>query len=124
MRLENFTNLENKIFIIELLELLISDSLAMVSPQMMKLMIGFVETNARAGNFTNPDTGEVMIIEGEEQWKGYLYAFTILAVTMFQTVLLSQYFERMFLIGMNLRTSLISAIYRKALKMTGKEIST
>ena len=97
----------------------ILDSLAMVSPQMMKLMIGFVETNARAGNFTNPDTGEVVIIEGEEQWKGYLYAFMILAVTMFQTVLLSQYFERMFLIGMNLRTSLISAIYRKSLKMTG-----
>ena len=51
---------------------------------------------------------------------GYFYAIMILAVTMFQTVLLSQYFERMFIVGMNLRTALISAIYRKSLKMTGK----
>lgn len=42
----------------------------MVSPQMMKLMIGFVENNAMAGNFTNPETGEEIVIEGEEQWKG------------------------------------------------------
>ena len=48
----------------------ISDSLAMVSPQMMKLMIGFVENNALAGNYTDPDTEEIIVIEGEEQWKG------------------------------------------------------
>ena len=48
----------------------ISDSLAMVSPQMMKLMIGFVENNALAGNYTDPDTEEIIIVEGEEQWKG------------------------------------------------------
>ena len=48
----------------------ISDSLSMVSPQMMKLMIGFVENNALAGNYTDPDTEEIIVVEGEEQWKG------------------------------------------------------
>lgn len=92
------------------------DALAMVSPQMMKLMIDFVETNARsAAN----ETVNGMPVPAEESWKGYLYAVMILVVTMFQTVVLSQYFERMFIVGMNLRTSLISAIYRKSLRMTG-----
>lgn len=31
--------------------------------------------------------------------------------------MLSQYFEKMFVVGMNLRTALISTIYRKALRM-------
>ena len=92
--------------------------MAMVSPQMMKLMIDFVETNALPSNTTDSE-GNVIMTEKEEAWKGYLYATMILVVTMFQTVLLSQYFERMFIVGMNLRTSLISAIYRKALRMTG-----
>ena len=30
---------------------------------------------------------------------------------------MSQYFEKMFVVGMNLRTCLISTIYRKALRM-------
>ena len=42
----------------------------MVSPQMMKLMLGFVENNALAGNYTDPDTEEIIVVEGEEQWKG------------------------------------------------------
>ena len=33
-------------------------------------MIGFVETNALAGNYTDPDTEEIIVVEGEEQWKG------------------------------------------------------
>ena len=48
---------------------IVYDALAMVSPQMMKLMIGFVETNARSGNFTT-DEGITVFIEKEEVWKG------------------------------------------------------
>ena len=83
----------------------------MLSPQIMKLMISFVEENgiAAAMGF-DPE---------QETWKGYFYAGLLLSVTMLQTVLLSQYFERMFIVGMNLRTSLISAIYRKSLRMSG-----
>lgn len=32
--------------------------------------------------------------------------------------MLSQYFNKMFLVGMRIRTALISAIYRKALRMS------
>lgn len=35
-----------------------------------------------------------------------------------QTLILSQYFNRMFLVGMRIRTALISAIYRKAMCMS------
>ena len=69
-------------------------------------MIGFVTSHALG-------------IDSEPTWKGYFYAGTLLCSTMTNTVMLSQYFERMFTIGMNLRTTLISAIYRKALRMSG-----
>lgn len=35
-----------------------------------------------------------------------------------QTLILSQYFHRMYLVGLRIRTALISAIYRKALRMS------
>ena len=57
-------------------------------------------------------------------FSGYLYAILILVVTTTQTFTLSQYFEHMFMVGMNLRTSLISAIYRKSLRMTGTYLNT
>ncbi len=80
------------------------DVLAMVAPQLMSLMIDYVTFYAL----------------GEEQatWKGYFYAILLLVTQCIQTVILSQYFERMYLVGMNLRTALISVIYRKSLRMS------
>lgn len=58
-------------------------------------------------------------IEGEEpMWKGYFYATLLLLTAMLQTLVLSQYFHRMFLVGLRIRTALIAAIYRKALRMS------
>lgn len=51
-------------------------------------------------------------------WKGYLYAFLLLLTAVLQTLVLSQYFHRMFLVGLRMRTALIAAIYRKALRMS------
>lgn len=56
--------------------------------------------------------------ENEEEWKGYFYAVLLFLTATIQTVVLSQYFNRMFLVGMRIRTALISAIYRKALRMS------
>lgn len=92
---------------------IVYDCMAMASPQIMKLMITFVETNG------NKTAAIEMGIQPEESWKGYFYAALLLIVTTIQSILLSQYFERMFIVGMNLRTALISAIYRKSLRMTG-----
>lgn len=58
-------------------------------------------------------------MEGKESlWRGYLYAILMLVTAMIQTVILSQYFHRMFLVGMRIRTALISTIYRKAMCMS------
>lgn len=51
-------------------------------------------------------------------WKGYLYAILLLLTAVLQTLILSQYFHRMFLVGLRMRTALIAAIYRKALRMS------
>lgn len=56
--------------------------------------------------------------EGKEEWKGYFYAVILFATATIQTLILSQYFNRMFIVGMRIRTALISAIYRKALRMS------
>ncbi|KAI7815048.1 ABC subfamily C member [Rhyzopertha dominica] len=78
---------------------LVQDVLTFVSPQILKLLIVFVENR-------------------ESQWKGYLYAIALFVTALIQTLVLSQYFNRMFIVGMRIRTALVSAIYRKALRMS------
>lgn len=56
--------------------------------------------------------------ENEEEWKGYFYAFLLFITATVQTIVLAQYFNRMFIVGMRIRTALIAAIYRKALRMS------
>lgn len=51
-------------------------------------------------------------------WKGYFYAAILLITAVLQTLILSQYFQRMFLVGLRIRTALIAAIYRKALRVS------
>uniref|UniRef100_A0A4Y0ASP1 ABC-type glutathione-S-conjugate transporter n=1 Tax=Anopheles funestus TaxID=62324 RepID=A0A4Y0ASP1_ANOFN len=72
------------------------DLLTFASPQILKLIIGFVDGD-------------------EPLWKGLMYAITLFVVAGTQTLLLGQYFNRMFFVGLRIRTALISAIYRKAL---------
>lgn len=46
-------------------------------------------------------------------WRGYFYASLLLVINVIQTLLLSQYFHRMFKIGIRIRTALIAVIYKK-----------
>ncbi|XP_018048305.1 PREDICTED: multidrug resistance-associated protein 1 isoform X2 [Atta colombica] len=78
---------------------LIQDIMTFISPQILKLLIGFIEGD-------------------EPMWKGYFYSVLLLLTAMLQTLVLSQYFHRMFLVGLRIRTALIAAIYRKALRMS------
>ncbi|XP_077258458.1 multidrug-Resistance like Protein 1 isoform X4 [Temnothorax americanus] len=78
---------------------LIQDVMTFISPQILKLLIDFTE-------------GE------EPMWKGYFYSALLLLTAILQTLVLSQYFHRMFLVGLRIRTSLIAAIYRKALRLS------
>ncbi|KAJ8730882.1 hypothetical protein PYW08_002295 [Mythimna loreyi] len=78
---------------------LFNDVLMFLSPQLLRLLIGFVEGK-------------------EPIWKGYVYAIALLACATVQTMLLAHYFTRMYLVGMRIRTALTSAIYRKSLRMS------
>ncbi|KAG5674807.1 hypothetical protein PVAND_004755 [Polypedilum vanderplanki] len=78
---------------------LVNDLLTFVSPQILKLLINFVS-------------------EDEPLWRGYLYAGLLFGVATTQTLFLAQYFHRMFLVGLRIRTALISAIFRKALVLS------
>ncbi|XP_077285786.1 multidrug-Resistance like Protein 1 isoform X3 [Arctopsyche grandis] len=75
------------------------DVMTFISPQILSLLISFVEN-------------------GEHMWKGFLYAVLLFGTAVIQTLVLSQYFHRMFLVGLRIRTALISAIYRKALRLS------
>ena len=87
----------------------IYDCLSMVAPQIMKLMIDFVEENA------SPST------KGQtHNWQGYLYGLLLLAATVTQSITLGQYFEKMYIVAMNVRTTMISTIYRKSLRMSNR----
>ncbi|XP_036148326.1 multidrug resistance-associated protein 1 isoform X7 [Monomorium pharaonis] len=78
---------------------LIQDVMTFISPEILKLLIDFIEGD-------------------QSMWKGYLYAVLLLVTAILQTLVLSQYFHRMFLVGLRIRTALIAAIYRKALRMS------
>ncbi|XP_006558751.1 multidrug resistance-associated protein 1 [Apis mellifera] len=77
----------------------VQDIITFVSPQILQLLIDFIKGH-------------------EPLWKGYFYAVLLLITAIFQTLVLSQYFHRMFLVGLRIRTALIAAIYRKALRMS------
>ncbi|XP_049823779.1 multidrug resistance-associated protein 1 isoform X4 [Aethina tumida] len=78
---------------------LVQDLLTFVSPIILGLLITFVK-------------------EQQETWKGYMYAVLLLATATVQTIILSQYFNRMFIVGMRIRTALVATIYKKALKIS------
>ncbi|XP_044597667.1 multidrug resistance-associated protein 1 isoform X7 [Cotesia glomerata] len=76
------------------------DIMTFISPQVLGLLINFINS------------------KDEAQWKGYFYSVLLLLTATFQTLVLSQYFNRMFIVGMRMRTALVAAIYRKALRMS------
>lgn len=51
--------------------------------------------------------------ESEPVWRGYFYAFLMLICAQVQSFLLAQYFMKMFIVGLQIRTGVISAVYRK-----------
>ncbi|XP_048361642.1 ATP-binding cassette sub-family C member 2 [Sphaerodactylus townsendi] len=76
------------------------DLLTFVSPQLLKLMITFASDQ------------EAYI------WHGYLYALLLLLTALVQSICLQQYFHLCFTLGMSVRTSLMTAIYKKALTVS------
>lgn len=54
----------------------------------------------------------------EPLWQGLLLTFAFFMVTFFSAIINAQYFLNTFLVGFRVRTGLISAIYRKALRIS------
>ncbi|XP_064319960.1 ATP-binding cassette sub-family C member 2 isoform X2 [Phalacrocorax carbo] len=79
---------------------LVHDGLVFVSPQLLKLLITFVSD------------------EESFAWQGYLYAILLFLTALIQSLCLQQYFSLCFHLGINVRASLIAAIYKKALTMS------
>ncbi|XP_045104248.1 multidrug resistance-associated protein 1-like isoform X3 [Portunus trituberculatus] len=78
---------------------LLHDTLQFVSPQVLKMLISFTESDE----------------EDAPQWQGYFYAVVMLVAAQTQSFILAQYFKKMYLIGLQVRSGIISAVYRKAL---------
>uniref|UniRef100_A0A8C3AF62 ATP-binding cassette, sub-family C (CFTR/MRP), member 3 n=1 Tax=Cyclopterus lumpus TaxID=8103 RepID=A0A8C3AF62_CYCLU len=70
--------------------------------------------------FVNP---QLMLIsftkqKGAPDWWGYSLAFLMFFTAVLQTLILHRHFQYCFVTGMNIRTAVIGAIYRKALVIT------
>lgn len=97
---------------------LTQDVLTFVSPQLLRALISFVDNSAIKEVTITNGTETVTYTENPEQdplWRGILYAVLLFIVASIQTMFLSQYFQRMFLVGLRIRTALVGAIYKKAL---------
>ena len=81
------------------------DGMNVFTPRIMKLMIGYSE------DYFYKD-------EPQESWKGYFYSLLLLSVIMVQSLLQAKYFEYVYVVSMQIRSALISRVYRKALKMS------
>ncbi|KAM6442960.1 ATP-binding cassette sub-family C member 2 isoform 1-T1 [Liasis olivaceus] len=78
----------------------VHDLLMFVNPQLLKLMISFA---------SDPKA---------YLWQGYVFAVLLFVTALVQSFCLQQYFQLCFELGMNLRTSLMAAIYKKALTVS------
>ena len=86
---------------------LIHDLLIFIPPYILKRIIQFAKGD-------------------EEMWKGIVYAFILLITATVQSIALSRYFYDMYAVGIRIRSSIISAIYTKSLKVSpsGKKDAT
>ncbi|XP_042247990.1 multidrug resistance-associated protein 1 isoform X1 [Thunnus maccoyii] len=84
-------------FLISCLYKIIQDILMFVGPEILRLLISFV--NDSSAPF----------------WQGYFYTALLFICTCVQSLILQRYFHVCFVSGMRLRTAIIGAVYRKAL---------
>ena len=59
----------------------------------------------------------------EPAWKGYFYALLMFVVSVARSLILHQYFHRCFLVGLRIRTGVISAVYKKVKTMFVERVS-
>lgn len=85
-----------------------SDILSFVQPQLLRLLISFVESHRKG----NPHPQPVI--------RGAAISLAMFAVSVSQTALLHQYFQRAFETGMRVKSSLTSMIYAKSMRLSNE----
>uniref|UniRef100_A0A671VQA5 ATP-binding cassette, sub-family C (CFTR/MRP), member 3 n=1 Tax=Sparus aurata TaxID=8175 RepID=A0A671VQA5_SPAAU len=78
----------------------LQDVITFVNPQLLRMLISFTKQ------------------KGVPDWWGYSLAFLMFFTAFLQTLILHRHFQYCFVTGMNVRTAIIGAIYRKALVIT------
>ncbi|XP_071062931.1 LOW QUALITY PROTEIN: ATP-binding cassette sub-family C member 3 [Pseudochaenichthys georgianus] len=79
---------------------LLQDVVTFVNPQLLRMLISFTKQ------------------KGAPDWWGYSLAFLMFFTAFLQTLILHHHFQYCFVTGMNVRTAVIGAIYRKSLVIT------
>ncbi|KAH9589496.1 Multidrug resistance-associated protein 1, variant 2 [Schistosoma haematobium] len=79
------------------------DILVFVNPLLLKLLLNFLQNT-----------------QSEPIWHGYLYAIAIFIDTSVQSLILQSYFHIVFKLGMNIKTAITAAVYRKSLRLSNK----
>ncbi|XP_033988991.1 canalicular multispecific organic anion transporter 2 isoform X1 [Trematomus bernacchii] len=79
---------------------LLQDVVTFVNPQLLRMLISFTKQ------------------KGAPDWWGYSLAFLMFFTAFLQTLILHRHFQYCFVTGMNVRTAVIGAIYRKSLVIT------
>ncbi|XP_075021177.1 multidrug resistance-associated protein 1 isoform X6 [Calonectris borealis] len=82
------------------------DLLMFAGPEILKLLISFVNNKAAPN------------------WQGYFYTGLLFVCACLQTLILHQYFHICFVTGMRLKTAIVGVIYRKALVITNSARKT
>lgn len=90
------------------------DSLAFTTPQVLRLLLAFVR------GWQEPEPGAP---RPQTVLQGYVLAVLLFVVSMAQVVCLHQYFQLVGVAGMQARSSVVSAIFRKSLRLTNEERS-
>lgn len=85
----------------------LSDTLAFVQPQLLRLLITFVRSY---------ESGQ----ERQPAIRGVVIALAMFATSVAQTAALHQYFQRAFETGMRVKSSLTAMIYSKSLKLSNE----
>lgn len=88
----------------------LQDCLAFVQPQLLRLLIKFVNDYSESLKKDDPIP----------LTKGFMIAGSMFVVSVTQTACLHQYFQRAFDLGMKIKTSLTSVIYNKSLVLSNE----
>ena len=88
---------------------LVQDLIKFIVPQLLGALITFVK-----------DTKSISIEDdcGDDTWKGFLFVALLFLVGVVQVILLQAYWRRTYSLGLMVRTSLYSEIYKKALSLS------